>query len=153
MTIPEAVTLVLQAFSIGKHGDLLVLDMGRPVRILDLARTLMKLSGVREDDVKIEFTGLRQGEKLHEELFYDYEDRRTTAVGKITLARSKTPNWNALLPSLNVLLKLGRDQMHSEIRRQAQQIVPEYEFSVEESSTQPQSIVASPAEPYVVRAD
>src|SRR5438105_12545081 len=66
----EAVALVLQAFAIGSHGDILVLEMGEPVRILDLARSLIRLSGKSEQDVKIRFTGLRDGEKLEEELVY-----------------------------------------------------------------------------------
>jgi FlaA1/EpsC-like NDP-sugar epimerase len=128
MTIPEAVTLVLQAFAIGQHGDLLVLDMGKPVRILDLARTLMKLSGVRESDVKIEFTGLRPGEKMHEELFYDHEERRTTGVGKITLARGKTANWHTLLGDLNELLHFGAKHMEAEVREKVKEIIPEYSY-------------------------
>jgi FlaA1/EpsC-like NDP-sugar epimerase len=128
MTIPEAVTLVLQAFAIGQHGDLLVLDMGKPLRILDLARTLMKLSGVRENDVKIEFTGLRPGEKLHEELFYDHEERRTTPVGKITLARGKTADWHTLLEHLNELLHFAARHMEAEVREKVREIIPEYSY-------------------------
>jgi FlaA1/EpsC-like NDP-sugar epimerase len=129
MTIPEAVTLVLQAFVIGEHGDLLVLDMGKPRRILDVARTLIKLSGVRESDVEIEYTQLRPGEKMHEELFYAYEEQRTTSIGKITLAKSKAHNWSGLLRQLETLLTMNTEQMHSEIRRQIKQIVPEYDYS------------------------
>ena len=74
MTGREAVSLVLQAFAIGKHGDTLVLDMGEPVRILDLARTLIRLSGRTEREVSIRFTGLREGEKLKEELYSAAEE-------------------------------------------------------------------------------
>src|SRR5439155_20186087 len=74
MVTPEAVALVLQAFAIGDHGDILVLDMGEPVRILDLARSLIRLSGKSEEDVEIQFTGLREGEELNDELFYEYEN-------------------------------------------------------------------------------
>lgn len=74
MTIPEAVQLVLQAGAIGTSGDVLILDMGDPVRIVDLARDMIMLSGLRyPDDIDIEFTGLRPGEKLYEELFYESE--------------------------------------------------------------------------------
>jgi FlaA1/EpsC-like NDP-sugar epimerase len=128
MTIPEAVTLVLQAFVIGKHGDLLVLDMGKPVRIVDLARTLIKLSGMREGDVKVEFTGLRQGEKLHEELFYDHEEQLSTTIAKITLAKGQTGDWDGLSRQLDDLLIMSTQQTHTSIRRQVKQIVPEYEY-------------------------
>jgi FlaA1/EpsC-like NDP-sugar epimerase len=84
MTIPEATQLVLQAFSIGKGGEVFVLDMGEPVRIVDLARNLVLLSGLRPDrDIKFEFTGLRPGEKLFEELNLQNELFRPTAHTKI----------------------------------------------------------------------
>jgi FlaA1/EpsC-like NDP-sugar epimerase len=134
MTIPEAVSLVLQAFVIGEHGDLLVLDMGKPRRIIDVARTLIKLSCVRESDITIQFTGLRPGEKMHEELFYAYEQQGPTAVGKITLAKSKARNWSGLVRQLEALLSMNTDQMHIEIRRQIKQIVPEYEYLIEDAS-------------------
>lgn len=74
MTIPEAVQLVLQAGAIGASGDVLILDMGEPVKIVDLARDMIMLSGLRcPEDIDIEFTGLRPGEKLYEELFYESE--------------------------------------------------------------------------------
>ena len=80
MTGHEAVSLVLQAFAIGNHRDTLVLDMGEPVRVLDLARTLIRLSGKSEREVGIRFTGLREGEKLTEELFYATEERPTDTI-------------------------------------------------------------------------
>jgi FlaA1/EpsC-like NDP-sugar epimerase len=84
MTIPEATQLVLQAFSIGKGGEVFVLDMGEPVRIVDLARNLVLLSGLRPDrDIKFEFTGLRPGEKLFEELNLQSEQFMPTAHAKI----------------------------------------------------------------------
>ena len=84
MTIPEATQLVLQAFSIGKGGEVFVLDMGEPVRIVDLARNLVLLSGLRPDrDIKFEFTGLRPGEKLFEELNLQNELFMPTAHAKI----------------------------------------------------------------------
>ena len=84
MTIPEATQLVLQAFSIGKGGEVFVLDMGEPVRIVDLARNLVLLSGLRPDrDIKFEFTGLRPGEKLFEELNLQNEQFMPTAHAKI----------------------------------------------------------------------
>jgi FlaA1/EpsC-like NDP-sugar epimerase len=88
MTIPEAVSLVLQAGSIGGRGDVLVLDMGEPVRIVDLARNMIRLSG--REDVEIAFTGRRRGEKLHEELFGEGEEVGPTAHPKIRRA-SRSP--------------------------------------------------------------
>src|SRR3984957_12184795 len=84
MTIPEATQLVLQAFSMGKGGEVFVLDMGEPVRIVDLARNLVLLSGLRPDrDIKFKFTGLRPGEKLFEELNLQNEQFMPTAHAKI----------------------------------------------------------------------
>lgn len=89
MTIPEAVQLVIQAGAMAKGGEIFVLDMGEPVKILDLAREMIRLSGLEpEKDIKIEFIGLRPGEKLHEELFYDKEDVIKTEFEKIYLART-----------------------------------------------------------------
>ena len=86
MTIPEAVWLILDAAAIGTSGDLLVLDMGEPVRIADLAQDLIRLAGRDPDSVPIEYTGLRPGEKLHEQLFYADEQVRSTENAKVMLA-------------------------------------------------------------------
>jgi FlaA1/EpsC-like NDP-sugar epimerase len=84
MTIPEAASLVVQAGAIGGGGEIFVLDMGEPVRILDLARNMIRLSGKEPDrDVPIEFVGARAGEKLHEELWGDGEEVRPTTHPKI----------------------------------------------------------------------
>ena len=84
ITIPEAAQLVLQAFAIGKGGEIFALDMDEPVRIVDLARNLILLSGLQpDDDIKIEFTGIRPGEKLHEELNLEDENLLPTSHGKI----------------------------------------------------------------------
>lgn len=89
MTIPEAVQLVLHAVTIGSGGETFVLDMGQPVRIADLAKDLIELSGLRVDhDIRIEFTGLRAGEKMFEELFLDCENHPRTSHDKIFIARS-----------------------------------------------------------------
>jgi FlaA1/EpsC-like NDP-sugar epimerase len=83
MTIQEAGWLILDAAAIGSAGDLFVLEMGEPVRILDMARDLIRLAGREEDEVEIVFTGLRPGEKLQEKLYYDAETVRGTVVPKI----------------------------------------------------------------------
>ncbi|MGD9722083.1 MAG: polysaccharide biosynthesis protein [Pirellulales bacterium] len=86
MTIPEASQLVLQAAAMGKGGEIFVLDMGESVRIVDLARDLIRLSGLEEDDIEIKFTGLRPGEKLYEELYFDDEERQATPHPKLFVA-------------------------------------------------------------------
>ena len=83
MTIPEAVTLVLQATALGESGQIMVLEMGDPVKIVDLARQLIMLSGNNENEIPIEFVGLRPGEKLMEELYGSTELYSQTAHNKI----------------------------------------------------------------------
>jgi FlaA1/EpsC-like NDP-sugar epimerase len=91
MSIPEASQLVLQAASMGTGGEIFVLDMGEPVKIVDLAKEMIRLAGlVLDRDIKIKFTGLRPGEKLYEELFSDKEDYKTTHHGKIHKAIQRT---------------------------------------------------------------
>ncbi|MFO7533909.1 MAG: nucleoside-diphosphate sugar epimerase/dehydratase, partial [Candidatus Limnocylindrales bacterium] len=91
MTIPEASWLILDAAAIAQNGGLYVLDMGEPVRILDIARDLVRLSGRDPDSVPIKVVGLRKGEKLHEELFYDEETAQPTEVPKVLRAESQLP--------------------------------------------------------------
>ena len=86
MTIPEASQLVLQAAAMGKGGEIFVLDMGEPVRIVDLARDLVRLSGLKPDDIDIVFTGLRPGEKLYEELYFEDEEMQSTPHPKLFVA-------------------------------------------------------------------
>src|SRR5206468_4108863 len=87
MTIPEAVQLVLQAGALGRGGELFMLDMGQPVRILDLARDLIKLWGLEEgSDIDIQFTGIRPGEKLYEEMFFSDEFAVPTEHPKVLRA-------------------------------------------------------------------
>jgi FlaA1/EpsC-like NDP-sugar epimerase len=89
MTIPEAVMLVLQASAIGQNGDLFLLDMGEPVRIVDLAKNMIRLAGlVPERDIMIEYIGLRPGEKLYEELLIAGEDVVDTAYNKIKICKN-----------------------------------------------------------------
>jgi FlaA1/EpsC-like NDP-sugar epimerase len=127
MTTREAVALVLQAFTIGNHGDILVLDMGEPVRIVDLARTLIRLSGRSEDDVEIRFTGLRDGEKLKEELFYEHEDVIPTSCQKIKRTSGPLREWSALCRQLDELrASMGIDGAAP--RAKIKEIVPGYSF-------------------------
>lgn len=128
MTIREAVALVLQGFAIGNHGDILVLDMGQPVKILDLARTLIRLSGKSENDAEIRFTGLREGEKLNEELFYSYERAISTSCDKIKRTAAPRKDWTELCRQLGELrLALSVDGSGS-VRAKIKEIVPEYDY-------------------------
>jgi FlaA1/EpsC-like NDP-sugar epimerase len=125
MTIPEAVALVLQASVVGGHRDILVLDMGEPVKILDLAHTLIRLSGRPADAVEIRFTGLRNGEKLVEELFYPTETVLNTSCQKIKRTVTETINWIDLLSNLENLKSSLYVDGTDPILRALRQMVPE----------------------------
>ncbi|HEY6339358.1 MAG TPA: nucleoside-diphosphate sugar epimerase/dehydratase [Candidatus Sulfotelmatobacter sp.] len=129
MTIHEAVSLVLQASVIGEKADTLVLDMGQPLSILDLVRTLIRLSGRNEKQVTIQFTGLRPGEKLIEELFYENEEVGSTSFSKIKRARGPVQDWSTLakkLEELEATLFLNRPDR---IRAKINEILSEYSSS------------------------
>jgi FlaA1/EpsC-like NDP-sugar epimerase len=128
MTIREAVSLVLQASAIGEKGDTFVLDMGQPLLVLDLARTLIKLSGRNEDQVPIQFTGLRQGEKLIEELFYEIEEVDETSFPKIKRARGPVQDWESLSRRLEELEAALFVDDPDDIRARIKEIVPEYSY-------------------------
>jgi FlaA1/EpsC-like NDP-sugar epimerase len=128
MTIPEAVSLVLQAFAIGNNGDILVLDMGEPVRIVDMAKTLVQLSGIPPGEVEIVFTGLRPGEKLFEELFYDFERRLNTPAHKVFRTQGQLVSWPILLAHLEVLRAESAAGVPYRIRAEVKEIVPQYQW-------------------------
>jgi FlaA1/EpsC-like NDP-sugar epimerase len=130
MTIPEACQLVLEALAIGKGGQICVLDMGQPVKIVDLAKNLILLSGLRpEEDVKIEFTGMRPGEKLYEELSTLLEDTVPTGHDKIRifvgngLPEEDMRTW---LESLREICE-ARDTGHLVVA--LKELVPDYSVS------------------------
>jgi FlaA1/EpsC-like NDP-sugar epimerase len=127
MTIPEAAQLVLQAGAMGRGGEIFVLDMGDPVRIVDLAHDMITLSGLRPgEDIEIKYTGMRPGEKLYEELSIKGEDVSQTRHPKIGIWRTRRTDWEALLTSIERLSSLcdrGDDQALIEEFRV---IVPEY---------------------------
>jgi FlaA1/EpsC-like NDP-sugar epimerase len=133
MITPEAVALVLQAFAIGEHGDILVLDMGEPVKILDLARTLIRLSGKSEHDVEIRFVGLREGEKLNEELFYAHEQVIPTSCQKIKRTNGPRREWSSLCRQLDELRASMNVDGAGPIRAMIKEIVPEYSLHPENS--------------------
>jgi FlaA1/EpsC-like NDP-sugar epimerase len=128
MTTREAVALVLQAFVIGKHGDILVLDMGEQIKIVELARTLIRLSGKSERDVEIRFTGLREGEKLSEELFYEHEEVIPTSCEKIKRTKGPLRDWPELCRQLEELQASMSVDGAAPVRAKIKEIVPEYTF-------------------------
>ena len=125
MSIPEASQLVLQAAAMGRGGEIFVLDMGDPVKIVDLARDMIRLAGFTEDEVPIEFTGLRAGEKLYEELLADNENTRPTHHQKVKVARAAavSPEW---LPVFRQWLEQDRRLADDEVRRDLKRWLPEY---------------------------
>jgi FlaA1/EpsC-like NDP-sugar epimerase len=133
MITPEAVALVLQAFAIGNHGDILVLDMGESIRILDLARSLIRLSGKFEHDVEIRFTGLRDGEKLEEELFYNHEEVSPTSCDKIKRTSGALKDWSGLCRQLDELRASMSLDGAGPIRVKIKEIVPEYSIDASNS--------------------
>jgi FlaA1/EpsC-like NDP-sugar epimerase len=128
MTIPEAAQLVLQAGAMGRGGEIFVLNMGEPVRIVDLAESLIKLSGLKpHEDIKIEFTGIRPGEKLYEELYLDNEHVAGTDHPKIFTRKSFDQYPPDFLEKINRLLDFAAQERNQEIRPLIAELVPEYQ--------------------------
>jgi FlaA1/EpsC-like NDP-sugar epimerase len=128
ITIPEAVQLALQASVLGKGGEIFMLDMGKPIKIVDLAKDLIKLSGLVEGkDIKIVFTGLRPGEKLYEELFVDGENYEKTIHKKIFIARNSSELVvDNLIPRIESLIKSAQADNYSEMLHGLMDLLPEY---------------------------
>ena len=124
MSIPEAAQLVLQAGLMGQGGEIFVLDMGDPVKIADLANDLIRLSGFTEDEIKIEYTGLRPGEKLYEELLADDEHTRPTPHPKLRIAQARQADTAWLLKLLGWVA--APTMPDDEVRAALTQWVPEY---------------------------
>jgi len=128
MTIPEAVSLVLQAGAYAKGGEIFVLDMGEPVRILDLAENLIRLSGFKPyEDIMIEFTGLRPGEKLYEELLMDEEGLQSTANNLIFIGKPIEIDEEKFLWQLEELKEICYMEPDV-IRKKVKEIVPTYTY-------------------------
>jgi len=127
MTIPEAVGLVLQSSLLGQGGEIFLLDMGKPVKIVDLAKTMILLQGLKpEEDISIEYTGLRPGEKMYEELSYDGETMQTTQHPKIYKLTTVADGLEEVSAEI-ARLEAGMARMTAdELKRQMTRLVPEY---------------------------
>lgn len=139
MTIPEAAQLVIQAGAMAKGGEIFVLDMGEPVKIVDLARDLIRLSGFEPDlDIPILFTGLRQGEKLFEELLLDEEGIQSTGHDKIFIGKPIFTDYKLILKSIHTLREIIDECDSDTLKEHVQQIVPTYNIcSVENTIKDP----------------
>jgi len=145
MSIPEAAQLVMQAGLMGAGGEIFVLDMGEPVKIVDLARELIRLSGYGEADIGIEFTGLRPGEKLYEELLANDELTLATPHPKLRIAKSRPAADAAWMQALSDWLRQGKTGAE-QVRRELAARVPEYAPAIT-------SIAAIPVTPAAPQPD
>ena len=127
MTIPEASQLILQAAAMGKGGEIFVLDMGEPIEIVALAKTLITLSGFRPgEEIEMVFTGPRAGEKLFEELSIEGEDMQRTRHPKISIWKNIPIDRDRLQTSINELINIAKAQNHRQIVQKIKELVPEY---------------------------
>ncbi len=131
MTLSEAAQLVMQAGALGRGGDILLLDMGEPLKIVDLARDMISLSGLDPDeDVQIKFCGLRKGEKLHEELFVEGEGVQPTSHEKILVAQPVYYDWEKLESDVQGLEELAHQVKREEIIKKLKEMIPAYKPTV-----------------------
>jgi FlaA1/EpsC-like NDP-sugar epimerase len=141
MTIPEAVGLVLQSAAQGQGGEIFLLDMGKPVKILDLARQLIQLSGrVPDQDIRIEFTGLRPGEKLFEELCYKGENVAPTAHPKIRRLVCEAVPLKRVRDILNDLIWQSDFLEPNQLKQLLKWAVPEYQPQLTTAEPSPQPL-------------
>ena len=134
MTIPEACQLILQAGTMGQGGEIFVLDMGEPVKIRYLAEQLIRLSGkVPGKDIEITYTGLRPGEKLYEELFYDQEATQPTGHEKILLAQCREVEWSVLCNHMERIQTACQEYDEKVLRSSISRLVPEWQDTPSES--------------------
>jgi len=125
MSIPEAAQLVLQAGVMGQDGEIFLLDMGEPVRIVDLARDMIRLSGLAEEQIEIVFTGLRPGEKLFEELVGFGEQSMPTPHPKLRIALARSANLDAV-GQMVAWCERDRAADDAEVRARLKAWIPEY---------------------------
>ena len=126
MSIPEAAQLVLQAGWMGRGGEIFVMDMGEPVKIVDLARDMIRMSGFTEEDIRIEFTGMRPGEKLFEELLADGETTQPTPHPKLRVARADDRPDAAWLQTLERWIAADATAQPDAVKLELARFVPEY---------------------------
>jgi FlaA1/EpsC-like NDP-sugar epimerase len=127
MTIPEACQLILQAGAMGNGGEIFILDMGTPIKIEDMARDLIRLSGFEPDvDIKIEYVGLRPGEKLYEELITEGENIIPTRHEKIMVLKGIECDLELLNGKIDDLVHLAEEQDGEKVKMKLKEIVPEY---------------------------
>jgi FlaA1/EpsC-like NDP-sugar epimerase len=127
MTIPEACELVLEAATMGEGGEVFVFDMGESVKIVNLAKKMITLSGLRVDrDIEIKYTGLRPGEKLYEELLNNDENSLPTHHPKILIAKVNTPTYAFMEIQVAEMLQILADGDNNELVAKIKQVIPEY---------------------------
>ena len=127
MTISEAVQLVLEAGTMGKGGEIYVFDMGKPVKIVDMARQMIRLAGLEEEkDIKITYTGLRPGEKLYEELLASAERTLPTYHEQISIAKVRNYKYEDVKQSINELLEINKHHQNKEVVLKMKQVIPEF---------------------------
>ena len=127
MTIPEACLLVIEAGVMGQGGEIFIFDMGKPMKIIDLAKKVIKLAGKEPDvDIKIIFTGLRPGEKLYEELLSDGENARPTYHEKIMIANVHQYDFETVEKRIDKLVKCARQHYTMETIYLMKDLVPEF---------------------------
>ena len=128
MTIPEASQLILQAGSMGSGGEIFILEMGQSLKIIDIAKDLIRLSGFQPDvDISIEFIGLRPGEKLYEELITEGEGIVPTSHDKIMVLRGNGYNSDHLNRCVDNLIEVAQNRNASQIQELIKALVPEYQ--------------------------
>ena len=138
MTIPEASQLVMQASTMGKGGEIFVLEMGEPVKILDLAKDLIRLAGHKQDSIEIIETGIRPGEKLFEELYYENEHSMPTTHEKIMSSYSRMFPLAEVQQQVKLLVDAAYDS-DEKTRSVMKEVVPEFICETSQSNGKAES--------------
>ncbi len=135
MTIPEASQLVMQAGAMGRGGEIFVLDMGEPVKIVDLARDVVRLSGLSPNDIEIVFTGMRPGEKLYEELYFDNERTLPTPHPKLRVAYHRPCEMDEIELLFGELREAAQSNDGAFVHRRLRELIPDFDASVVNEQT------------------